>query len=316
MRTKYSIGIGINLFSARAIILREDGKVITEIKKKRTKTDANETLNVVLELCQAISAKGKKYKKDITAIGLAIGGIVNTKKGIVYWPQERYSYVGMPLKEYLQNKFGFPVVLENDANSCAWAEYKINYSKYKNLIYMFSGVGCGMVLDSKLYKGKDGSSGEFFLNFQKVMNTSLGDFSFLRQWPYDFGMVKRAKESISQGAKSSLIKKISSSGDLALSDIFKEAKAEDLLAKSIIKEAAGSLSVKIAFLINLLNPEAVVIGGGIEAAGTSFLDFCLRDIKKLAFSEMRKSCKVSLSGLGQDATSLGAAMLALNSHGL
>lgn len=313
MKAKYSIGIGLNLFDARGILLREDGKVITKIEKARKNVSANETIKILLELFEGIISKARKYKDSITAIGLAMGGIVDSKKGVVYWPQEQnssYVYIALPLKDYLEKKFGLPVVVENDTNACVWAEHVINFPKYKNLIYMFSGVGCGIIIDGKLYRGKDGGAGELFLNPKGTMCSSLGEFSFLKQWPVDLGMTKRAKELISMGRKSSLIKKITSTGELSVTDIFKEAKKKDKVSKEVVEEASICLGAKIAFLVNLLNPEQIILGGGLEEEGDVLLEKCARIINGFSFSEMKRNLKVSLSGLGKEAASLGAAFLA------
>jgi len=138
-KNKCVIGLGINLFDARAIVLRGDGKVIAEIERKHGADTANDTIKVVFELLEDALNKSGKYKESIKKIGLALGGIVNKKKEVVFWPQEGapYVHVTFPLKEHLEKKFGLTVVVENDANACAWAEYLLNFSKYKNVLYMF-----------------------------------------------------------------------------------------------------------------------------------------------------------------------------------
>ena len=318
MEKKYSVGIGLNLFDSRAILLQEDGKPAAQIEKKRENISPNEVIEDLLSLFEGILEKAGANKDKITAVGIALGGIVNRKKGVVYWPQAQgssYVSIALPLKDYFEKKFGLPVVVENDANACAWAEYCANFSKNKNMLYMFSGVGCGIIIDGQLYRGKEGEAGELFLKTERVMNSSLGDFSFLRQWPADLEMVKRAKTMISMGRRTSLIKKISPTGELSLRDIFEEAK-KDKLAKEILQEAAFSLGVKMAFLINLLSPEVVVLGGGMEEAGEGFLDVCSDTVKNFSFSEMRRNLKIVRSELGKDAVALGAAMLACKEKSL
>lgn len=315
-KKRISVGIGLNLFDARAVLLEQTGKVIAEVRKNRTNISANETLSVLLELFKSIILKAKKCRKNIEGVGLALGGIIDSKKGVVYWPQVPYSYISLPLRGYLEKKFNLPIFIENDASACAWAEFKIKFSKYKNLVYMFSGVGCGIITNGILYRGKDGGAGELFLNSQKIMKSNLGDFSFFRQWPADLGMTKRAKELISLGKTSSLIKKISSTGELSLKSIFEESKKQDKVARTVIKEAAFSLGAKISFLINLLNVDTVIIGGGLERGGAFLLEECMNSIKKFAFNEMRKKCKISLAELGANATSLGAAMLVFKENAL
>jgi len=308
-KESYSIGIGLNFFDARAVLLRSDGKVIVEIRKKRTKINANETIEISLELFESIFSKSKKYKNNIEGVGLALGGIVNSNKGIVYWPQANDSYVSLPLGDYFSKRFGLPFFIYNDASACAWAEYKINFPKYKNIIYMFSGVGCGIIANGHLYEGRDGAAGELFLNSQKIMASRLGDFSFLNQWSADLGIIKRAKELISLGRDTALVRKMSSVGELELKNVFHEAEKKDKVSREVLREAAFALGVKTSFLINLLNPEVVILGGCLEPAGEFFLSECINSVKKFSFNEMRRGCKMFLSGLGENATSLGAAML-------
>jgi len=309
---KYAIGIGLNLFDARAVLLRDDGKVISRIEKKRTSVNANETITTLLSLFEEIMAKAKNYRSHIVGAGVALGGVVDRKKGMVYWPQKQdssYVYISVPLKKYLEEKFDLKVSLENDSNASAWAEYQLNHSQCKNLIYMFSGVGCGLVLNGDLYTGKDGGAGELFVNPSKVMTSNLGDFDFLSQWPQDLGMIKRAKEMISLGKQTSLLKKIDSTGELSLDKIFKEAAKKDKVSREVLKEGAFTLGVKVSFLINLINPDAVIIGGGFEEGSDFFLEEVVKATKQFSFSALRKNMKTYLSTLGRDAPALGSAHL-------
>jgi len=113
-----------------------------------------------------------------------------------------------------------------------------------------------------------------------------------------------------------LLKRISSSGELPLDSIFSEVQKKDKVACAVIKEAALSLGIKAAFLINLLNPDALIIGGGFEKAGDVFLDECTRVIKSFSFNEIRKGCKVLFSLLKEDASSQGAARLVFEENAL
>ena len=309
---KYVIGIGLNLFDARGLVLNSEGKIILRTEKKRKFITANETIDVCLSLFEEIFKKTKRYRDNIIGAGLALGGVVNRKKGEVYWPQKQndtYIYISVPFKKYLEEKFKLPIYIENDANASAWAEYKKNYKGYKNLIYMFSGVGCGIIINGSLYQGGQGAAGELFITPHKVMSSRLGDFSFLTQWPQDLGIIKRAKELISLGKDTSLLKRIDSVGNLSLEDIFREVKNKDSVSCEVLKEAAFALGVKISFLVNLLNPEVVIIGGGFEEAGSSFLGRINQVVKEYTFSFSRKNLKIVFSSLGRDAPCLGVAQL-------
>lgn len=310
--SKYAIGVGLNLFDASAILLREDGKVMVRCGRKRNFTTVNETINLLISLFEDILNKSARYKDRIAGAGIALGGVVNDRKGVVYWPQcQDHScvYISVPFKKYLEEKFSIPIFMENDANSCAWAEYKTNFSGCKNLVYIFSGVGCGIIIDGRLYRGRDGGAGELFVSRAKNMDTHLGNFDFLTQWPQDLGIVEEAKQEISRGRESSLLRRIDSVGGLSPENVFKEAAAGDSLSSELLKKAAFALGVKISFLIDLLNPEVIVIGGGFEEAGEFFLGEVLRVIRKFSFSALRKNLKVRLSSLGRDTVPLGVAGL-------
>lgn len=310
----YAIGIGLNLFDARAILLRNDGKVLFELHRDCGADNANDTIKILIELLEESLAKAVAGKCAVKGAGIALGGIVSRKKEVIFWPQGQgfYAHVIFPLKEHLEKKFGIPVILENDANACAWAEHLINFSKNKNLIYMFSGVGAGLIIDGKLYHGKSGVAGEIFLNADhKAMSSRLGEFSFLRQWPAGLEMTKRAKELLSLGKESSLLKKISPTGRLNLKDILHEAVKKDKLAREVVREGAFALGVKAAFLINLLDPEVIIVGGGMEEGGEIFLEECVAAVKTFSLSESRANCKIVMSPLGKKAAPVGAAWLAL-----
>jgi len=276
--------------------------------------NANDTIKLLMELVSDILEKAGSHRKEIKKAGIALGGIVSHKKEVVFWPQGQgaYAHVTFPLKEHLEKTFNISVTLENDANACVWAEHIINFSKNKNIVYMFSGVGAGLIIDGRLYRGKNGTAGELFLNADnKAMSTRLGEFSFLRQWPAGLEMTKRAKELMSLGKESALLKKISPTGKLNLKDILHEAVKKDKLAREVVREGAFALGVKAAFLINLLDPEVMIIGGGMEEGGDVFLEDCLAAIKTFSLSETRANCKVVMSPLGKKAASVGAAWLAL-----
>ena len=148
------------------------------------------------------------------------------------------------------------------------------------------------------------------------MSSRLGDFSFLTQWPQDLGIVKRAKELISLGKNTSLLKRIDSTGNLSLEDVFREARNKDNVSCEILKEAAFSLGIKVSFLVNLFNPEVVIIGGGFEEAGLPFLEKIGQVVKEYTFSFSRRNLKIVFSSLGRDATCLGVARLIFEEKGL
>lgn len=306
----FSIGIGINLFNSVGLVMNLEGKVIYKYRREKPAVSPNELLEVINSLVEEILSHTKNFRDKIKGIGIGVGGIIDQKKGIIRWPQfdeERvfYSYVSMPLKRYLEEKFGIPVFIDNDANLACFAEQRFSLGpEVKNVIYMFSGVGCGIIINREVYTGQDGCAGELFINVDKKESSCLGDYNFFKQWPYDLGLIEKTNNFLKGKNSRERVKD--------LEDVF-SIKGRYREVEELVREAARALGIKIAFLVNLLNPQVVVIGGGFEKGGFDFIEKIYYFVRKYAFEEMTKNLKIVPSLLGEEAVALGAANLVVRS---
>jgi len=204
---------------------------------------------------------------------------VNKKDGSIHWPQKMdhyytYASVDLPLKSMIEREFDLPTLIENDATSAAFGEYWLGMeTNIKNLIYMFSGVGSGLVINGSIYRGMQGYAGEVSIyNYkeQDAFNCEAGNPCFLKRWEMDLGIVDDVKVQLSKDKeKMTRFLKLTSSrmDNIDLKSVFIANRAKDSVAQAALSTAAGRLGIKIAYLVNLLNPEMVVIGGGLEEAG-------------------------------------------------
>jgi len=302
----YTLGIGINLFNSVGVIIDLEGRVVYKYKKDKPVSSPNEIIEAVVSLGEELLNLSGRIRGKIKGIGLGIGGIVDSKNGIIRWPQKDnhnsfYSYISMPIKSYLEDKFGLPVFIGNDANLACFAEYWLSLEpEFKNVLYMFSGVGCGIMVNGELYTGSDGCAGELFINTSPEDKESyLGSYSLFRQWPYDLGLIDKVRNAVSSEKRLEIN---------TLEDVFFMSK-KDMKIKSLVYEAASALGVKIALLTNIFNPQAVIIGGGLEKGGFDFIENIYRKVKRYAFDEMTKNLKIIPSSLSEEAVSLGAANL-------
>ncbi len=302
----YTLGIGINLFNSVGVIIDLEGRVVYKYKKDKPVSSPNELIEAVVSLGEELLNISGRIRGKIKGIGIGIGGIVDSKNGIIRWPQKDnhntfYSYISMPIKSYLEDKFGLPVFIGNDANLACFAEYWLSLDpEFKNVLYMFSGVGCGIMVNGELYTGSDGCAGELFINTSSENAESyLGSYSLFRQWPYDLGLINKVRDAVSPEEKQEIN---------TLEDVFFMSK-KDMKIKSLVYEAASALGVKIALLTNIFNPQAVIIGGGLEKGGFDFIEDIYQKVKRYAFDEMTKNLKIIPSSLSEEAVSLGAANL-------
>lgn len=318
----YAVGVGLNLMNMVGLLVDAKGNIVLKTQIKRPQASVKEIVEVIFEITREILRRSKKYMPDIKGIGIGIAGIIDKKEGSIHWPEKlnnhnyTYASVNVPLRDLIEKEFGLPTVIENDATAACFGEQWLDLEPgLKNVIYMISGVGCGIMINGEIYTGSKGCAGEISINNYKkdnLFNCSLGNPCFLKRWEIDLGIVREARNKLSGSSHetSKIIELVDNKiEDIDLRSIFVAAKEGDKLAREILNVAAERLGIKISYLVNLLNPEAVVIGGGLEEAGEEFLLKVSQVIKDWSFREITEDLKIVYSQLRENAVALGASSL-------
>ena len=301
----YCIGVGLNLLNAVGVLIDLKGNIVTKTSLDRPRASVREIVDCVLQIIKEILKRSKAEAQYIKGIGVGIAGLVNKKDLSVHWPErvgENYVYasINLPLKGLLEKEFGFPVIIENDATAACFGEQWMGLEPaIKNIIYMYSGVGCGIMINGQVYTGSDGYAGELAIhsyNDADAFNCTFGNNCFLKRWEIDLGI--RADFKQRQRGK-----------DASLKEIFDFARNNDPVAQAVLDAAAMRLGIKIASLVNLLNPEVVVVGGGVEEAGDGFLNKVKDTVKAWAFRETTQDLSIIYSKLRENSVACGAASL-------
>ncbi|MFH1678888.1 MAG: ROK family protein [Candidatus Omnitrophota bacterium] len=318
----YAIGVGLNLMNMVGLLIDMKGNILLKTQVNMPRVTVKEILEVIFDIIREIMRRSKKYTQNIKGIGIGMAGIINKQDGSIHWPEKinnhnyTYASVNLPLKDMIEKEFGLPTIIENDATAACFGEQWLDLGTgLKNLLYMFSGVGCGMMINGEIYTGSKGCAGEVSIHNYKqdhLFNCSLGDPCFLKRWELDLGIVREVKNKLAidpQGG-SKLIELVNNKIEAVdLRSIFLAAREGDKIAKESLDIAAKRLGIKIAFLVNILNPEVVVIGGGFEDAGEEFLIKVSQTIKEWVFREMAEDLRVIYSQLRENAVAQGAASL-------
>jgi predicted NBD/HSP70 family sugar kinase len=182
---------------------------------------------------------------------------------------------------------------------------------------MFSGVGCGMIINGELYRGAQGYAGEVSVyNYkeQDLFSCEAAGSCFVKRWDLDLGVVEDVKKTLLKEKQSAEeFFRISSANieDLDLKSIFNAARLKNPVALNSLAKAAKRLGIKVAYLVNLLNPQIVVIGGGFEDAGEEFLNTVRSTVMDWAFREATSNLKIVYSQLRENAVAMGASSLVL-----
>jgi len=168
------IGVGVNLMNMVGVLVDLKGNIVTKTQVAKPRSSVKEIVEALLEIIREILRRSKEYTNDIKGIGVGIAGLVNKTTGSIHWPQKMdhyytYASVDLPLGELIEREFNLPILIENDATSACFGEYWLNLNReYRNVIYMFSGVGCGIMINGEIYNGSTGYAGEVSIaNFKE-----------------------------------------------------------------------------------------------------------------------------------------------------
>jgi len=319
----YIIGVGLNLMNMVGLLVDLKGNIVTKTQIVRPRASVREITECLLEIVREILRRSKEYTTNIRGIGVGIAGLVNKKDGSIHWPQKMdhyytYASVDLPLRNLIENEFNLPTLIENDATAACFGEHWLALNLgIKNVIYMFSGVGCGIIIDGRVYTGNQGYAGEVSIyNYKEedLFNCALARGCFLKRWEMDLGIVDDMKALLAkdkEGAAKFFKLTSSNLDNVDLKSVFIAVRAKDHIATSCLDMAAKRLGIKIAYLVNLFNPEMVIIGGGLEEAGEDFLNKVNLTVRDWAFREVTDDLKIIYSQLRENAVALGAASLVM-----
>jgi len=319
----YAIGVGLNLMNMVGLLVDLKGNIITKTQIARPQVSVKEISECLLEIVREILRRSKGYVENIKGIGVGIAGLINKEDGSIHWPQKMdqyytYASVDLPLRGLMEKEFNLPTLIENDAASACFGEHWFDVREnYKNILYMFSGVGCGMIINGELYRGAQGYAGEVSVYNYKEQDLFSCDSAkpcFIKRWDLDLGIIQDLKNILlKEKQKAEEFFRVSSSNlrNLDLKSVFNAARLKNPEALDVLEKAAKRLGIKIAYLVNLFNPELVVIGGGFEESGEEFLNMVRSTVGNWAFRESTSNLKIVYSQLRENAVAMGAASLVL-----
>ena len=266
MNTKNNIlGIAIGGTKCAVTLGNLDGETLTVIKKTVTPTfpyDFNRTFNGILT---AIDELNSPFYK----IGVICGSPLNAKKGTINCPPNLPDFNNVCITEMLTNKYGVPATLINDADACAVAEWKFGAGKgYENMIFLTcgTGFGAGLILNGKLYTGALGMAGEIgHVRLTETGNAGYGKIGSCEGYLSGMGVSRTAVTVISaylqSGKPTLLAKTLNDAYSVTPKEVYACAEKGDACALEIFEITAKMLGKTLAILVDLLNPDAIVLGG-------------------------------------------------------
>jgi len=311
--------VGVDMGSTHIIALVADFSA-TVIREKEINVDIkngpDECLPLLDRVVQQVVAEAGLQMIDIKAIGIGVPGPVVISKGMVSAPPIMPGWDDVPIRAIMEEKWGCPVLINNDAELGALGEWAYGAGRSEeNLAYIKvgTGIGAGMIFGNELYHGVTGSAGEIgHITMQENGPLcSCGNRGCLEAIAGGEAIARRAAEEIRRGKRTQLV----GFGDfyeISINDVITAARKGDLLCQQIISEAGTHLGTAIASLVNLINPSLIIIGGGVAQSGDLLLEPIRSAVAQRGLPVASKAVRISSALLGRRASAMGAVVQALS----
>lgn len=314
MNRKVYLGIDIGGTNINVGIIDNIGKIILsdKIPTKYRSNDALQNISRIIKIAKTLLNKLKT--KDLQSIGIGVPGTVDAESGrVVFTPNiEWKGFYKLNLIEIFNDAFNVPVYIAQDTEAAALGEfYYGNGRNCKNLVCITvgTGIGCGIILDGKIYTGSFGTAGE--LGHMIVKKNGLfcgcGNRGCLETCSSGNGILRNFKRLIKNGEKTILVhKKIE---QIEVKDIFEAIRWGDKVSKKVIDEALYYLGIGIGNIVNILSPQKVLLSGGICKEEELFTKPLIEKVYDNMYKYLRDKVIVESALLGDDAPMIGAAVI-------
>ncbi len=276
----------------------------------------NEIIKEILSEADELLKRNHIENNQLIGVGISCGGPLNSKKGVIMCPPNLPDWDNVPIVDIVSEHFGVKAILHNDANACAVAEWRFGAGRgYNNLVFLTfgTGMGAGLILDGKLYTGTNDGAGEVgHIRLSENGPEGYGKKGSFEGFCSGGGIKKLAEltasEYLRENKKSLLFKSEADFSDLTAVSIAKAMYEGDEFATAVYKKCAEYLGRGLSVIIDIINPEAIVIGSIFERNEEFFQKEIKDIIEKEALTDNALNCKILSAELGDsigDFASLG-----------
>ncbi len=315
----YIIGIDLGTTNVYGVLADLNANIIYE-EKQPTKLEEGfyKIMDQTSEIIDSLNRKIEEKKKRLCGIGLAVAGLINKDRNIVEF-SPNFHWHDVDIIGVLGKRFSVPIYFDNVTRVMALGEMCYGTGKnYKNfiLINIGYGIGAGIIVDGKPLLGAVGMAGEFghiTVDLNSKTQCDCGNFGCLEALASGRGIARAARNELERGAKSIMVEMCG--GDLnkiSAEMVANAAKKGDILAWNVFSQAAEYIGLGISALINLFNPEAIFLGGGVTLAGECLFDNIRKTVNSRALNRSSRDVPLRPATFGLKAAAIGAVSLVMN----
>ena len=311
---KYKIGVDVGGTNVKVALVDKTGSIVySDTVPTRAEMGYEYTISNIIKAIQDLLKESKVAKEAIEGIGFGFPGQIDCDNGIVRLATNIPGWVNIPIADIVSKEFGIPVKVDNDVRCAALAELNYGAGKGANnmiCITVGTGIGSGLIVNGKLVRGASNAAGELGhikLQMEGGPICGCGDTGCLEAFASGPAIVAMAEEYI-KGGKSTKYRELANP-DITPYIVSEAAKQGDVVAKKIFEIIGNYIGIGLASVVNLLNPEKVVIGGGVADAGDLLFIPIKEALKKRAMPIQKAAVEIVHAELGNTAGVIGASLL-------
>lgn len=312
---KNRIGIDVGGTNVKIALVDEKGRIIySNSVPTRAEMGYEYTVNNIKQAIYDLLKETKLEAKNIEGIGFGFPGQVDYKSGVVRLAPNIPGWVDVPIAKLIEDEFHIPTRVDNDVRCAALGELNFGAGKgCQNLICITvgTGIGSGLIINGKLVRGASNAAGEIGhikLQMHDGPICGCGDTGCLEAFASGPSIVAMAEDYI-KGGKSTKFREMANSNDITPFIVAEAAKAGDPVAKRIFTIMGEYIGIGMASVVNLLNPERIIVGGGVADAGDILMTPLKETLKKRAMKIAGEAVEVVPAQLGNTAGVIGASLL-------
>ncbi len=313
-------GVDIGGTKCSTALIDGEGKILDKIYTCAHVEEEEEDgmVKMVAGHVKELLQRNQVKQKDLPAIGVGCAGHIRFQDGVIITTSNLKGFDNYPLREKLQAHFEIPVILDNDANAQAVGEHKFGAGKgYEDMIFVTisTGIGAGLIINGKLYRGMTGTAGEFghsIVEPNSELVCTCGNRGCIMACACGLALPHLFEKKLKEGVET----KIKMPPNFNISKINgqtlkKGLDMDDPLSKAVISDSAYYVGIGLYNLFQTLNPPLIVLGGGLTNWGEFYLDKIKETFYELAGNMIHDPIEITLSKIVGDAGVIGAAALSL-----
>jgi glucokinase len=309
------VGLDVGGTKAAGLLVTEEGDVLTRHVAETPAEDVDATMATLFDVIDTL-----RKESDPLAVGIGAAGLVDFDAGLMRFAPN-LAWRELPIRDLVAEHTGLPCVLDNDATAACWGEYRFGAGRgYRHmlLVTVGTGIGGGIVADGALYRGRHGFAGEVghVVVDPEGPLCGCGNRGCFEQVASGRALDRLGQEAANEHPEG-LIARLAGAEEVVGRKVTEAARQGDIVARRIIEEVGRRLGMGIAGLVNVLDPEIVVVGGGVADIGPALLDPAREAFRATVLApDHRPEVPIVPAALGNDAGAIGAAAIALELAGV